>query len=70
MRLWSRSRSHPGRIGTPLGPVRSTSLEAIFQVRALQQLIEWALPIQERHFDDVKAGSLKLAAEEDPAEAA
>ena len=36
----------------------------------LQQLIEWALPIQERHFDDVKAGSLKLAAEEDPAEAA
>ena len=36
----------------------------------IQQLIEWALPIQERHFDDVKAGSLKLAAEEDPAEAA
>jgi hypothetical protein len=36
----------------------------------LQQLIEWALPIQERHFDDVKAGSLKLAGEEDPAEPA
>ena len=36
----------------------------------LQELIEWALPIQERHFDDVKAGSLKLAAEEDPAEPA
>ena len=36
----------------------------------LQQLIEWALPIQERHFDDVKAGSLKLAEQEDPAEAA
>ena len=36
----------------------------------LQQLIEWALPIQERHFDDVKAGSLKLAGQEDPAEAA
>ena len=36
----------------------------------LQELIEWALPIQERHFDDVKAGSLKLAGQEDPAEAA
>jgi hypothetical protein len=36
----------------------------------LQELIEWALPIQERHFEEVKAGSLKLAAEEDPSEAA
>ena len=36
----------------------------------LQELIEWALPIQERHFEEVKSGSLKLAAEEDPAEAA
>jgi hypothetical protein len=33
----------------------------------LQELVDWALPIQQRHFDDVKAGSLKLAAEEDPA---
>jgi hypothetical protein len=33
----------------------------------LRELVEWALPIQERHFQDVKAGSLKLAAEEDPA---
>jgi hypothetical protein len=32
----------------------------------LRELIECALPIQERHFQDVKAGSLKLAAEEDP----
>jgi hypothetical protein len=32
----------------------------------LQELVAWALPIQERHFEDVKAGSLKLAAEEDP----
>lgn len=32
----------------------------------LDQLIEWALPIQERHFAEAKAGSLKLAAEEDP----
>jgi hypothetical protein len=36
----------------------------------LQELIDWALPIQERHFEEVKAGSLKLAAEEDPAEPA
>ncbi len=32
----------------------------------LQELVDWALPIQERHFEDVKAGSLKLAGEEDP----
>jgi hypothetical protein len=32
----------------------------------LQELVSWALPIQERHFDDVKQCSLKLAAGEDP----
>jgi hypothetical protein len=32
----------------------------------LQKLVDWALPIQESHFEDVKAGALKLAAEEDP----
>ena len=32
------------------------------------ELIEWALPIQQRHFDDALAGSKKLAAEEDPDE--
>jgi hypothetical protein len=36
----------------------------------LQELIDWALPIQERHFEDVRAGSIKLAGEEDPAEPA
>ncbi len=36
----------------------------------LQELIDWALPIQERHFEEVKAGSLKLAAEQDPSEPA
>ena len=36
----------------------------------LQELIDWALPIQERHFQDVKDGSIKLAGEEDPAGAA
>ncbi|HXD59462.1 MAG TPA: hypothetical protein VN606_16165 [Thermoleophilaceae bacterium] len=32
----------------------------------LQELVSWALPIQERHLKDVKECSLKLAAEEDP----
>jgi predicted RNase H-like nuclease (RuvC/YqgF family) len=33
------------------------------------ELVEWALPIQERHFSEVKDGSLQLAAAEDPYEA-
>ena len=32
----------------------------------LRELVEWALPIQERHFNDVREGSLELAADEDP----
>jgi hypothetical protein len=36
----------------------------------LEELIEWALPIQERHFQDVLQGSQRLAAEEDPNEPA
>jgi hypothetical protein len=34
----------------------------------VSELVEWALPIQERHFADVKDGSLKLAGEKDPYE--
>jgi len=34
------------------------------------ELVDWALPIQRRHFDDVLAGSLELAAAEDPNEIA
>jgi len=34
----------------------------------ITELVGWALPIQERHFSEVKEGSLKLAAEEDPSE--
>jgi hypothetical protein len=33
-------------------------------------LVEWALPIQRRHFDAVLAGSLELAGAEDPDEIA
>ncbi len=36
----------------------------------LGQLIEWALPIQQRHLRDVLEGAKTLAAEEDPDEAA
>jgi hypothetical protein len=31
-------------------------------------LVEWALPIQQRHFADARNGSLKLAEQEDPNE--
>jgi hypothetical protein len=34
----------------------------------IERLVAWALPIQERHFNDAQAGSLKLASEEDPNE--
>ena len=34
----------------------------------ISELVEWALPIQERHFADVKEGSLKLADNKDPYE--
>jgi hypothetical protein len=37
---------------------------------ALAELVEWALPIQRRHFDDVLDACLQLAAEEDPDETA
>ncbi len=36
----------------------------------MNDLVEWALPIQERHFAGVKQASLKLSAEEDPNEPA
>lgn len=34
------------------------------------RLVEWALPIQERHLANVREGGVGLAAQEDPAEAA
>jgi hypothetical protein len=34
----------------------------------VRQLVEWGLPIQKRHLDDTRRGSLELAAEEDPNE--
>ena len=37
---------------------------------ALGEVIEWATPIQQRHFEHARTGSLQLAAEEDPNEPA
>ena len=34
----------------------------------LRELCDWAIPIQQRHLEQVRQGSLKLAAEEDPNE--
>src|SRR5690349_10107645 len=34
----------------------------------IAELVGWALPIQERHFQNAKDGSLKLAGEKDPYE--
>jgi len=36
----------------------------------IDELVDWALPIQERHFSEVKECSLELAGEEDPNEPA
>jgi hypothetical protein len=32
----------------------------------LRSVIEWATPIQQRHLEEARSGSLRLAAEEDP----
>jgi hypothetical protein len=37
---------------------------------ALREYVAWGLPIQKRHLQDVREGSLKLASEEDPNEPA
>jgi hypothetical protein len=37
-------------------------------LRELNELVEWALPIQERHLKDALNGSLHLAGQEDPNE--
>jgi hypothetical protein len=36
----------------------------------VRELVSWALPIQERHLQEVTEGSRKLAAEQDPNELA
>ena len=48
-----------------LGKLNESAGEA-----GIAELVEWALPIQERHFAEAQDGSLKLAADEDPTEEA
>jgi len=36
----------------------------------IQQFVEWAMPIQARHFEDTRKGGLKLAEQEDPSDEA
>jgi hypothetical protein len=54
------------------GEVGHWSIVAKLNERAgiddLRKLTDWALPIQQRHFQEVLDGSLKLAADEDPHE--
>ena len=56
------------------GEVGHWSIVAKLNERAenpdLRKLTDWALPIQQRHFQEVLDGSLKLAAAEDPDEEA
>ena len=58
-------KAEAGEVGhwAVLGKLNETAGE-----QKLSELVSWALPIQERHFNDVKECSLKLAAEEDPYE--
>jgi hypothetical protein len=40
------------------------------RVEGLQELVDWALPIQQRHLKDVLDGAVELAEQEDPNSAA
>jgi hypothetical protein len=42
------------------------TLNETAQNEEIAGLVDWALPIQERHFADVRSGSLALAGEENP----
>lgn len=46
-----------------LGKLNETAGES-----EIQDLVDWAQPIQERHFTEVREASLSMAAEEDPNE--
>jgi hypothetical protein len=40
------------------------------RVAGVDELVDWGIPIQQRHFEEARRGSLQLAAAEDPNEAA
>jgi hypothetical protein len=59
---------------TPQGEVGHWEILGTLNERArnsdISELVGWALPIQQQHFETVRATSLKLAAEENPNEQA
>jgi len=57
------TRAEAGEVGhwAILGKLNETAGED-----AIEELVDWALPIQERHLITVRDGSLELAAKEDP----
>jgi hypothetical protein len=36
------------------------------RIAGVGELVEWGIPIQQRHFEEARQGSLRLAAQEDP----
>lgn len=60
------------KLAEVLGPAQAaqgvTEKVASLVEDEISGLVEWALPIQERHFAEAKDGSLKLAGEKDPYE--
>ena len=60
-------RALPGRERAPLLAARRAAA-APRREDSIRELVDWALPIQERHLDQVREGSLQLAAAEDPYE--
>ena len=54
------------------GEVGHWEIVGVFADRAghaeTRSLVEWALPIQQRHLEEARSGSLRLAAQEDPNE--
>lgn len=59
-----------GRKTAILESARATRREAEAHDARIGELVEWALPIQQRHYETVLAGSVKLAGAEDPNELA
>ena len=60
-----------GGVEDPVAVAREICLRLLTErarTANVQELCSWAIPIQQRHFQVAREGSLKLAAEEDPNE--
>jgi hypothetical protein len=58
------------RFAVDLEGKKTAVLDKAGETKAEATEIDWAPPIQKNHFEQVKAGSIKLAGQEDPGEAA